>query len=160
MNRMQAAYRGVAREVGRSFTVEMGMTLLGAYAAFYLIRTRGRRWSNLVLYAELTWPVLGAVLVAGRLLTSLSSQTGGVGGDRRRSPCSSRPWPSWRGLGVVRRWRWWVRWGLYAGLTVLAAVVLMVVGIANYGADGSTSATGTVPTVAPSRTTGTASPAR
>ena len=33
-------------------------------------------------------------------------------------------------VGSVRRWRWWVRWGLYAALAVLLTVSLMAVAIA------------------------------
>jgi hypothetical protein len=33
-------------------------------------------------------------------------------------------------VGVLRGWRWWVRWGLYASLAVLLTVALMGIAIA------------------------------
>jgi tRNA A-37 threonylcarbamoyl transferase component Bud32 len=133
VNRMQAAYRGVAREVGRSFVLELGFTLLGAYAAFYLVRTRGRRWSNLVQYAELTWPLLVAVVAPLTILTSFQTEPG-----ERAAILTTAGFFAAAGVvawvGAVRRWRWWVRWGLYAALAVLATVALMGIGIAYYEA--------------------------
>jgi hypothetical protein len=111
----------------------MGGTVLWAvfstWVVVYLDRAYGRRWSNLVRYAELTWPAPFAVLLPVMAVAfapdpesrAVFAATGGY-----FAALLAAAW-----VGVVRRWRWWVRWGLYAVLTAGLVAVASAIAIAN-----------------------------
>jgi hypothetical protein len=96
----------------------------------YLDRGYGRRWVNFVRYAELTWTAgaAAAMLFSAVVFYSTESEqlkymwvSGGY--------FAALAIVAW--VGVVRRWRWWVRWSLYAALTVALGVVAAVIAVVN-----------------------------
>jgi hypothetical protein len=95
----------------------------------YLDRAYGRRWSNLVRYAELTWPALFAVglAVLAAVVGNEPDRVSWAAGAGSFAVIAAVAW-----VGVVRRWRWWVRWGLYLLCTLALFGLGLVWAILNY----------------------------
>jgi hypothetical protein len=94
--------------------------------AIYLEQTRGRHWSNLLPYGELTSPALfGLTLAVGVATESILPQ------NRvyilltftYLAVVAAVAW-----IGLLRHWPWWVRWVVYA--TATATLVVSLLGIA------------------------------
>jgi hypothetical protein len=67
VNRLRAGYRAVGEEVLFGSAALVAWAVFSTWVVVYLDRTRGRRWSNVVVYAELTSPIAVAVLVGHRI---------------------------------------------------------------------------------------------
>ncbi|HJZ94590.1 MAG TPA: serine/threonine-protein kinase, partial [Gemmataceae bacterium] len=128
-NRLRAGYRAIGEELIYGLVGTIVWAVYSTWVVMYLDRAYGRRWANFVRYAELTWT---AGLAAATLLIAVPFTTG--------SENLAYMWVSggyfialavvaW--VAVVRRWRWWVRWGLYVALTVALGVVAAVLAIAH-----------------------------
>jgi hypothetical protein len=129
VNRLRAGYRAIGEAMLYGLGVTITWAIFSSWVVAYLDRTRGRRWGNLVRYAELTWPALLAV--AAVLVVATDREGGdapfllGFGGY-----CAALAITAW--VGIARRWRWWVRWAVYAGCTAVLIAVAVAVVVANY----------------------------
>jgi hypothetical protein len=128
VNRMRAGYGALGEEVLYGGVGTVLWAMLSTWVVVYLDRKYGRRWSNLMRYFELTAPTLFALATPVFVVLN---------------PVPREDWGiialtagyfvmiailAW--IGIVRRWRWWVRWGLYTLLTVglrAAATVIAIV---------------------------------
>jgi len=97
----------------------------------YLDRTRGRRWSNLILYFELTFPVLFAfagfiaLMFAPPIPNEVAFVYVVIG---YFAVLAAVAW-----VGNLLRWRWWIRWPLYIVLTFAMFVVAVGVAVVSRG---------------------------
>jgi len=128
VNRLQAGYHSLVEELVYGTAGTILWAIFSSWVVMYLDRSRGRSWWNLVRYAELTWPVCFAA-VAGFLVVAYVTESA----DRAfLGACAGFmvviTAVAW--VGIVRRWPWWVRWGLYMGVTVMFAVVAVAIAIA------------------------------
>jgi hypothetical protein len=116
VNRLQAGYRSLGEETLSALIGTVVWAVFSTWVVMYLDRAYGRRWSNLVRYVELTWTAGSAAAVAFLAVTISAIE-----------PPTALIWfvagyfavlavIAW--VGVLRRWRWWVRWGLYLLCTV------------------------------------------
>ena len=131
VNRLNALVCGLWLAAAISILLHLGWTALSTWAVDYLDRARGRRWSNVILYAEMTFPA-GLALLLGITVTL----------DSDPDFIDTSDHSAWQlfgtmfgyfvvlatiGLvGVLRRWPWWVRWLLYFGVSFLAFFVLVL----------------------------------
>jgi hypothetical protein len=120
---MRAGYRAIGEEMLSGLAGTIVWAIFSSCVVVYLDRSYGRRWSNLVRYGELTWPALFA---AASLLVAVSFA---VDSEERQfmwvfgGYCAVLAVAAW--VGVVRRWRWWVRWGIY----VLCTAAVFTIGV-------------------------------
>jgi hypothetical protein len=128
VNRMRAGYGALGEEVLYGGVGTILWAVLSTWVVVYLDRKYGRRWSNLVRYFELTVPTLFAV--ATPLFILLDPVPPGERGFFVVAAGYFAVFAVLSWIGIVRRWRWWVRWGLYVLLTVgliAAATVIAIV---------------------------------
>jgi hypothetical protein len=128
VNRLRAGYRALAEDLGYGVVGTMLWAVFSTWVVVYLDRKYGRRWANGVRYLELTFPTVMAV---GMTFVTVAMPPTGDDLDEYRVFVALAGYfvvtavAAW--VGVVRRWRWWVRWGLYvlatAALFGLAVVV-------------------------------------
>ena len=130
-NRLRAGYRSLGEEVLSGTMGTMVWAVVSTWVVVYLDRTYGRRWSNLGRYFELSLPTLFAIALplyavfnppAAEDVKYLLVTTGYF------AAVAAVAW-----VGIVRRWRWWVRWGLYAVGTVALFAIAVVIAIAQDG---------------------------
>jgi hypothetical protein len=130
VNRLRAGYRAVGEELVYGLIGTIVWAVYSTWVVMYLDRGYGRRWVNFVRYAELTWTAgaAAAMLFSAVVFYSTVSEqlkymwvSGGY--------FAALAIVAW--VGVVRRWRWWVRWSLYAALTVALGVVAAVIAVVN-----------------------------
>jgi hypothetical protein len=128
VNRLRAGYGALGEEVIYGTAGTILWAVLSTWVVVFLDRTYGRSWGNLVRYIELAGPTLFAVSIT--LFAILN-------------PPSADDLPYIRvtaGYFIVvaaiawfantRRWRWWIRWGLYSVLTIALIVSASLVAIA------------------------------
>jgi len=124
VNRLQAGYRSLGAETLTALVGTVVWAVFSTWVVMYLDRAFGRRWSNLVRYVELTWTTGAAavgVLLAVAVAAFAEEQTFMWVGGGYLAALAVVAW-----VGVVRRWRWWVRWGLYAlGTGILFAIAVV-----------------------------------
>jgi Protein kinase domain len=131
-NRLQAGYRAVVEELLHGTTATILWAVFSSWVVMYLDRSRGRSWRNLVRYAELTWPICFGVISALVAIVYVD-----------KTEDLKFMWAfagfmlvlallAW--VGVVRRWRWWIRFALYFGVTVAFAVIVIM---SDPGANGT-----------------------
>jgi len=131
-NRLQAGYRALGEEMLYGLAGTILWAVFSTWVVMYLDRAYGRRWSNLVRYAELTWTTLFAVgmaIVGAVASTAQPGDTGYLFMWAAAGYFAVLAVVAW--VGVVRRWRWWVRWGLYAAGTAAATGAGAVVAVLN-----------------------------
>jgi hypothetical protein len=129
-NRLRAGYQALGEEVLSGVVATTLWAVLSTWVVVYLDRAYGRRWGNAVRYFELSVPTLFAVGIplvavfnppAAEDLGYLVATVGYF------VVVAVVAW-----VGIVRRWRWWVRWGLYAGLTVALFAAATAIAIAQF----------------------------
>jgi hypothetical protein len=128
VNRLRSGYRALAEDLSYGTVGTILWAMFSTWAVVYLDRKYGRRWSNVVRYLELSFP---SVMALGMIITAVVVSAPGE--DRWVLAALAGYFGvmavvAW--VGIARRWRWWVRWGLYvlaiAGLSVATVVVLVV----------------------------------
>jgi tRNA A-37 threonylcarbamoyl transferase component Bud32 len=129
VNRLRAGYLALAEELLYGTIGTILWAMFSTWVVIFLDRSHGRRWSNLVRYLELTVPTLFGVGAAMVVIV-----IGPPGEDRAviiviASYFAVVAVVAW--IGVVRRWRWWVRWGLYMAITVALLGVAVAVALAD-----------------------------
>jgi predicted Ser/Thr protein kinase len=119
VNRLRAGYRALGEEMLYGLVGTILWAIFSSWVVVYLDRAYGRRWSNLVRYAELTWTTLfavSAVIIGAVASTPQSGDTDSAFAWVGAGYFAVLAVIAW--VGVLRRWRWWVRWGLYLLCTV------------------------------------------
>jgi hypothetical protein len=123
VNHVEAGYNGIARVLIPEVTLELFGTLYCTFVAFYLYRTRGRRWATVVPYFELTWPTVPPAAFLGSLVVFGPDELGFSGpgievlaGVAAAIGVYFGVWTVLAWVGVVRRWSRWKRLLLHAGL--------------------------------------------
>jgi hypothetical protein len=111
----------------------LAVSLAGtAWVTMYLDRSRGRRWVNLLVYVELVLPTVFAVAIVatavGLVEVPDEDRPAGVGALVMIAWFGAVAGTAW--VGVARRWRWWVRLGLEAGVLVGGLGVLVAAEVA------------------------------
>ena len=127
VNRMRAGYYALAEDLGYGTFGTILWAVFSTWVVVYLDRKYGRGWSNLVRYLELTVPTSIALAIA-----AVAVLVHVYGEDRGVLAATAGYFVlvavlAW--VGIVRRWRWWVRWLLYVLVTGLfiALVVALVI---------------------------------
>jgi tRNA A-37 threonylcarbamoyl transferase component Bud32 len=116
VNRLRAGYRAIIEELLYGAVATILWAVFSTWVVMYLDRAFGRRWSNLVRYAELATPVPFAVLLPLLALfqpPDPEARPFFLAAAAYFAVLAAVAW-----VGTTRRWRWWVRWGLYAVFTV------------------------------------------
>ncbi len=136
INRLNAGYSALGSDL---IAAALGTVLWALYStgiAMFLERRFGRRWSNIARYFELTVSTplavislfLGLMLLYAQVLHASSQRLEPLavylGSGLYFGSLAVVAW-----VGVSRRWKWWVRLLLYAGLTIVAFVVAAIVAI-------------------------------
>jgi Protein kinase domain len=126
-NRLQAGYRALSEELVHETVGTILWAVFCSWVVMYLDRSRGRSWWNLVRYAELTWPVFMA-FAAALVAIVYAEKTEDIRFmwtfAEYMAVLAVMAW-----IGIVRRWRWWVRLVLYFGVTVAFSVYLCATGM-------------------------------
>jgi hypothetical protein len=109
--------------LARDAATETATMLYCTFVAFYLARTRGRRWVTVVQYLELSWPALTALImltlaVAGPSLLGPEPENEGIRPFAAVAAAYFGVVGTLAWVAAVYRWRWWVRLLLFAGLIV------------------------------------------
>jgi Protein kinase domain len=131
-NRLQAGYRALGEDMLYGLAGTVVWAVFSTWVVMYLDRAYGRRWSNLVRYAELTWTTLfavGTVFLGAAVSTTQSRDMGFVFTWLAAGYFAALATVAW--VGIVRRWRWWARWGLYTAWTVVVFGVAGAIAIRN-----------------------------
>jgi Protein kinase domain len=126
-NRIRAGYRALGDEILSSSVATILWAMLSTWMVVYLDRVRGRRWGNLILYFELAGPTLFALALF--LVSAFSPPSREDLGFFVVTDAFFAVAAVLALIGVVRRWRWWVRWGLYALCTTALMAVATVIAI-------------------------------
>ncbi|HEX3152631.1 MAG TPA: serine/threonine-protein kinase [Gemmataceae bacterium] len=127
VNRLRADYRTIGDEVLYGTVGTVLWAVFSTWVVVFLDRAYGRRWSNLVRYVELTSSTLFAVsLTVVTAIGSVQSRDLGffVVTAGYFAIVAVVAW-----VGIVRRWRWWVRWLLYFGCTVGLIIVAALIAV-------------------------------
>lgn len=128
VNRLRAGYRAFGEEVLYGTAGTILWAVFSTWTVMYLDRTRGHRWSNLLPYFELTVPTLFGV-VSLIVVVFVPVQEGRIFIIITGGYFIVLAVAAW--IGNINRWRWWIRWPLYALLTfglfavAVAAAVMM-----------------------------------
>jgi hypothetical protein len=129
-NRLRAGYRAFGEEVLYGMSSTILWAVLSTWVVMYLDRTRGRHWSNLVPYLELTIPTLFG-FVACLVVLFMPVQEGRIFIVVTGGYFIVLAAVAW--VGNIYRWRWWIRWPLYAALTFAMFAVAVVVAVMSQG---------------------------
>jgi hypothetical protein len=137
VNRMRAAYRQTADEHLTGLVLTLPLTLITTWLVMYLDRSRGRRWANLLLYAELTLTTLLAVGLPVGAAIDLAPRhpTWGAWALVAGFGVACLLWAAAVWASVWRRWRWflYLRLGVYLLAASLVGLVLVGMAVARGG---------------------------
>jgi hypothetical protein len=133
VNRLRAGYRSLGEEMLYGTAGTILWSVVSTWVVMYLDRTRGRRWSNLIPYFELTVPTLfGFAACIFLLLGPPIPEHERIYGFVTAGYFLVLSAAAW--IGNVYRWRWWLRWPLYVLLTfamfaVAIAAAMLINGV-------------------------------